>query len=525
MEKRRIEILDTTLRDGAQGEGVVFSLEDKLRIIRLLDDLGVDYIEAGNPASNPKDEQLFRYLAQRPALSHSAVAAFGSTCRPGAKAEESAECLSLASCGAQVVSLFGKTSRLHVEKVLFTTPEENLRMISESVRFLVSRGLRVLFDAEHFFDGYRDDPAYALQVLQAARQAGAHRLILCDTNGGTLPGEIASAVRAAREALGECIGVHCHNDSGLAVAASLAAIEQGAVQAQGTVNGYGERCGNANLCTLLPNLVFKCGCSCLREGGMERLSPTARSVAEIANLPMDEKSPYVGRSAFAHKGGMHIDAMLKDARSFEHIDPEALGARRRYLVSEVSGRGALMTRLGALDPRLSKNSPETAKILLQLKELEAEGYSFEGAEASLHLRLLGMLGRRRHYFELQDFHVVSRRPEDAQNSQAYVKVRVDGQLEITADEGDGPVNAIDLAVRKALARFYPCLGRMRLKDFKVRVVNSVGTASRVRVAMETTDGEHVWSTVGVSSNIIEASVIALTDSVEYMLLGESDGWR
>lgn len=525
MEKRRIEVLDTTLRDGAQGEGVVFSLEDKLRVIRALDDLGVDYIEAGNPSSNPKDEQLFRYLSEKLTLNHSMITAFGSTCRPGMKAEDSAECRSLVSCGAKAVSVFGKTSKLHVEKVLHASPEENLRMIADSVRFLVRSGLRVLFDAEHFFDGYKDDPAYALSVLEAARISGAHRLILCDTNGGTMPGEIASALKAAVARFGDCIGVHCHNDAGLAVAGSIAAAENGAMHVQGTINGYGERCGNANLCVLLPNLAFKCGFDCLAGGGMAKLSSAARKIADIANLPMDEKSPYVGRSAFAHKGGMHIDAMLKDSRSFEHIDPEAVGAQRRYLVSEVAGRGALMTRLGAIDPRLTKNSPETARILLSLKELEAEGYSFEGAEASLHLRLLGMLGRRRHFFELQDFHVVSRQPENEQNAQAYVKVRVDGQVEITADEGDGPVNAIDLAVRKALARFYPCIGKMRLKDFKVRVVNMEGTASRVRVGMETTDGVHVWSTVGVSSNVIEASVVALTDSIEFMLLGESEGWR
>lgn len=525
MDKRRIEILDTTLRDGAQGEGVVFSLEDKLHIIRTLDDLGVEYIEAGNPASNPKDEQLFRYLAENPVLQRSVITAFGSTCRPGADPADSAECRALVACGAKAVSIFGKTSRLHVEKVLLTTAEENLRMIAESVRYLACSGLQVLFDAEHFFDGWRDDPAYALSVLRAARQAGAHRIILCDTNGGTLPGDIAKGVRAAVQAVGDCVGIHCHNDAGLAAAASLAAVEAGAVHVQGTMNGYGERCGNANLCTILPNLAFKCGCDCLCEGAMARLSSAARTVADVANLPMDEKSPYVGRSAFAHKGGMHIDAMLKDARSFEHIDPQALGAQRRYLVSEVAGRGALMTRLSLIDPRLTKASPETAKILFQLKELEAEGYSFEGAEASLQLRLLGMLGRRRHFFELQDFHVISRQPENELNAQAYVKVRVDGQVEITADEGDGPVNAIDLAVRKALSRFYPCLGRMRLKDFKVRVVNMNGTASRVRVGMETTDGVHVWSTVGVSSNVIEASVIALTDSVEFMLLGETEGWR
>ena len=525
MESRYIEFLDTTLRDGAQGEGIVFSLEDKLKIIRALDGLGVDYIEAGNPASNPRDAELFRWASKGMRLEKARLAAFGSTCRPGAKAAEASELRALAECGAGVASIFGKASRRHVERVLQTTPEENLRIIHESVSWLAGRGMEVLFDAEHFFDGFAADPDYALAALRAAREAGASRLVLCDTNGGSLPEAIRRGVRAAVEAFGECVGVHTHNDSGLAAANALAGVEAGARHVQGTINGYGERCGNLDLCTAIPNCALKLGCRCLHEGGLERIGAAARLVADVANLPMNEKAPYVGRSAFAHKGGMHIDAMLKDQGSFEHVDPALLGGERRYLVSDLAGRGALMTRLGDIDPSLRKDSAETSRLLAAVKEMEAEGYSFEGADASLRLRLLGLLGRRPHYFELLDFHVVSRKPEDERNAQAYVKVRVDGQVEITADEGDGPVNAIDLAVRKALSRFFPCIGRMRLKDFKVRVVNSAGTASAVRVQIESTDGEHVWATVGVSSNIIEASVTALTDAVEYLLLSESEGWK
>lgn len=521
----RVEILDTTLRDGAQGEGVVFSLEDKIRLIRVLDGIGVDYIEAGNPASNPKDRQLFRYAAENLILRNSVLTAFGSTCRPGKRPEDSPECVCLAECGTRAVSLIGKASRRQAEQVLGTTAEENLRIITDTIRYLKSRGLTVLFDAEHYFDGYVFDRQYTLEVLAAAKRAGADRIILCDTNGGTMPWNISTAVKDAVDMCGGMIGIHCHNDSGLAAACAFEAVRAGTMHVQGTFNGYGERCGNADLCTVIPGLALKMGADVLREGSLAHLCDAARAVADIANLPMNEHSPYVGRSAFAHKGGMHIDGVLKETDTFEHIDPAVLGAERRYLLSEMAGRGALMTRLNEIDPSLTKNSPKTAEILGYIKQLEADGYSFEGADASLKLRLMESLGRRRRFFELIDFHVMSVKPENSRNSQAYVKVLVDGQTEITADEGDGPVNAIDLAVRKALSRFYPCIAEMRLKDFKVRVVNNLGTASGVRVAMETTDGKHVWSTVGVSSNIIEASVIALTDSVEYKLTGEIEGWK
>lgn len=520
----RILVLDTTLRDGAQAEGISFSLEDKIRLIRALDDLGVDYIEAGNPAANPKDEELFQFARQGLRLKHARLTAFGSTCRVGVRADEDAGLRKLAGCGAQCASIFGKSSLFHVREVLRAEPEENLRLIEESVAFLKRSGMFVLFDAEHFYDGYRENADYAMQSLAAARRGGADMLVLCDTNGGSLPHELGRITRQAAENMDCPVGVHCHNDAGLAVACSMEGVLCGARMVQGTINGYGERCGNANLCTLLPNLCLKMGRDALIPGAMERMASTARLTGEIANLAMDEHSPYVGNSAFAHKGGMHIDGMMKNRRSFEHISPERVGNKRRFLVSEMAGRGALISRLGALAPELARDREQTARIMEHVKALEARGYAFESAGGSLELRVLGALGRRPHFFEVLDFHVVSRKPENDKNAQAYVKVAVDGKMEITADEGDGPVNALDLAMRKALGVFYPCLSQMRLKDFKVRVVSGSGTSSVVRVHIDSTDGVHLWSTVGVSSNIIEASFIALSDSIEYMLLGESRAW-
>ena len=517
----RIEILDTTLRDGAQGEGVVFSREDKIKVIRALDALGVDYIEAGNPASNPKDKSLFQFAAQKLLLKRARLVAFGATCRAGRRADTDEGLIALAQSGAGVISLFGKASLHQVSQVLRCAPEENLRIIEDSVSYLCAQGLTVFFDAEHFFDGYDQDEGYAMSALTAACRAGAARVVLCDTNGGALPRRIGQTVARVAAAIAVPVAIHCHNDAGLATASTLEAVLAGADQVQGTINGYGERCGNANLCQVIPGLYFKLRMPCLAEDDLTRLTRTARLISEIANLSMDEHSPYVGRSAFAHKGGMHIDGMLKNTGAFEHIPPESVGNRRRYLISEMAGRGALLAKLAQLAPSLQKDSQQTIAILEMLKELEARGYSFEDAEGSLTLRVLGALGERKRFFEVRDFHVFSRKPEDDKNAQAYVKVAVDGQVEITADEGDGPVNALDLALRKALTRFYPCLSRMRLKDFKVRVVAGSGTASTVRVNIESTDGQAVWSTVGVSGNIIEASFIALTDSLDYMLLGST----
>ncbi|MEG1606435.1 MAG: citramalate synthase [Clostridia bacterium] len=515
---QRIEVLDTTLRDGAQGEGVVFSLKDKLKVIRALDDLAIDYIEAGNPASNPKDAELFQFARGNLALKHAQLVAFGATCRADQAASCDAGLIALGASGARFASIFGKASAWQVEKVLKCTKEENLRMIRTSIAYLRGQGLRVFFDAEHFFDGWAADQAYALETLKAAQDAGAETLALCDTNGGTLPDAIGAAVAAVMREVRVPIAIHCHNDAGLATACTMAAVASGACQVQGTINGYGERCGNANLCEIIPNIALKMHRACLGAEPLKQLTDTALLISDIANLSMSARSPYVGRSAFAHKGGMHIDGMLKDAHAYEHISPESVGNHRRYLVSEMAGRGALMTRLSALAPSLTKDSAKTREIMEMLKALESAGYSFEGADGSLTLRVLGALGERPVFFDVLDFHVFSRKPEDRLNAQAYVKVAVDGQVEITADEGDGPVNALDLALRKALTRFYPCLSGMRLKDFKVRVVSGSGTASSVRVQIESTDGKNVWATVGVSSNIIEASFIALADSIEYLLM-------
>lgn len=516
MPGRRIEVFDTLLRDGAQGEGVVFSLEDKIKLVRALDELGVDYIEAGNPFSNPKDMELFDFIAGKMRLSHARLVAFGMTRRPNSAAEEDASLNAMANCGAQVVSLVGKASLFQVRSVLGAAPEENLSMIEDSVRFLVSRGKVVFFDAEHFFDGYLDDAEYSIAAINAARRGGASRAILCDTNGGTLPEDIARITREVLAKTDIALGIHCHNDAGLATAGALAAVRAGVAQVQGTINGYGERCGNANLCEVLPNIMLKMGL--VTGASLSLLTDTARLVDEIANMHSDSRAPYVGRSAFAHKGGMHIDGMLKSAASFEHVDPALVGNSRRYLVSEVSGRSALMTRLSKIEPSLGRSSEETVKILGQIKNLEAAGYSFEDADGSLSLRIMDALGRRPEFFRVLDFHVISRKPDGSADAQAYVKVAVGDQVEITADEGDGPINALDKALRKALTRFYPIMNSMRLTDFKVRVVSEQGTASSVRVHIDSTDGVNVFSTVGVSTNVLEAGFIAMTDAIDCLLM-------
>lgn len=514
-----LAILDTTLRDGAQGEGVDFSLDDKMKIAQALDGLGIGYIEGGNPFSNPKDAEFFRLARGR--ITRAKLTAFGSTMRPGAVPGEDAGLRALVDSGAPAVSLFGKSSLFHVTQVLRTTPEENLRMIRESVAFLSGAGREVLFDAEHFFDGWREDAAYALSCLKAAQAGGAAWLILCDTNGGALPQEVEAIVKELSSRLSLPLGIHCHNDCGLAVANSLMAVSAGCTQVQGTIGGVGERCGNGDLCTLLPCLQLKLGRSCIPPEAMARLTPTARCIMEIMNLAPGQRSPFVGHSAFAHKAGMHIDGMMKNSLAFEHMPPEKVGNQRRYLLSEQTGRTGVAARLEKLLPHVKKGSPEMDKLLNRLKEKEMRGYTYENADASFELLALDTLGLRRRFFEVVDFHVLSAQPQSLvhrdRSAQAYIKIQVDGREEINAAEGDGPINALDKALRKTLAVFYPCLNDMRLSDFKVRVLNSGGTASTVRVSIESTDGAHVWSTVGVSPNIIQASMKALTDSVDYLL--------
>ena len=520
-----IKLLDTTLRDGAQAEGVTFSLDDKRRITLALDELGVPYIEGGNPAANPKDAAFFRQVRSL-RLRQAKLVSFGSTIRPGEQPENDAGLAALIDCGADMVSLFGKSSVLHVEHVLRCSKEENLRLIRESISYLARHGLHVWFDAEHFFDGYKADAAYALATLQAAVDGGAECLTLCDTNGGSLPEEVGEITRLVCTRFDLPVGIHCHNDCGLAAACSLAAVRSGAQVVQGTMCGIGERCGNADLCTLIPLLEKKLNLPCLPEGHLPMLTHTARFMAEVMNIPSNERAPFVGNSAFAHKGGMHIDGVLKHAPSFEQISPESVGNQRRFLISDQAGRAGVYARLSRILPDVNRNSPEMARVIARLKEKEARGYTYENADGSFALLALDTLGRRPKFFQVVDFHVLCQSPmnthEADKSAQAYVKVDVGGKEGINAGEGDGPLNALDIAMRKTMADFYPVISTMRMKDFKVRVLDMGNTASPVRVTLESTDGKHVWSTVGVSTNIIQACFKALVDSIDFMLTYHAD---
>lgn len=519
-----IEIFDSTLRDGAQGEGISFSLEDKLAITRLLDSMGISFLEAGNPGSNPKDLEYFGRVTDDPPR-HTRIVAFGSTRRKDSSAAEDSGVRALLQCGAKTACIFGKASELHVREILRTTREENVAMIEDTVGFLRGHGMDVFFDAEHFFDGYRANPECALEALSAAARGGASRLILCDTNGGTFPSDIYEiTARVVERFPGLIIGIHCHNDCGMAVAGSIAAAEAGASHIQGTFLGFGERCGNANLCTILANLQLKKGCSCIPPECLPMLTASARELAEIANVSLRRYEPYVGSSAFAHKAGMHADGVLKNSHSFEHVSPESVGNERRFLMSEQAGRTALVHKLHRAFPQLQKDSPQAAAILDHLKELEQQGYQFEGADGSFELMIRRQLGLYRPSFELISYKVLDEEPADNTNNSATatLKIRVDGTLKIAAAEGDGPVHALDLALREALCSFYPSLSKCRLFDYKVRVMDTGGaTASRVRVLIASTDGKDIWTTVGVAEDIIRASWLALVDSLEYRLIHPS----
>ncbi len=515
----KITSLDTTLRDGMQAEKISFSVADKLKIVQILDRLGVDYIEAGNPASNIKDEEFFREAKQL-TLTHAKLAAFGSTCKKGCPADKDRNLLKIVESGAPVGVIFGKAWDMHVTEVLVTTPEENLRMVADSVKFLKSGGLEVIFDAEHFFDGYARNPDYALSVLQAAQGAGADIIALCDTNGGMFPDDIAETVRRVAETIHVPIGIHSHNDSGLAVACTLAAVEAGAAHIQGTLTGIGERCGNANLSTCIANLQLKRGYDLVPD--LSQLTTAAREVAEVANTTVSGL-PYVSKSAFSHKAGMHIDAVLKTSASFEHIDPSAVGNHRNILVSEMSGKSGLLPVIHQIDPTIQKDSQELKRILGRLKELEYEGYQFEGANASLELVIKKALGLYHPLFELKQCKILAEQGEKPRQGYASViiKVQVDGKEEITAADADGPVHALDIALRKALGAFFPQLAQIRLQDYKVRILNSEATTGAItRVLIEMTDGKSSWTTVGVSTDVIEASRQALIDGIEYQLLRE-----
>ena len=515
----KIYIYDSTLRDGAQAEGISFSVEDKLKIVDKLDKMGVNYIEAGNPGSNPKDLEFFERV-KKLNLKQIRLAAFGSTRRVGIKVEEDNNVQSMLKADTPTVAIFGKSWDMHVTDILKTTLEENLAMVEDTIKFFKKAGKEVVYDAEHFFDGYKANADYAMKTLLAAVNGGADSLVLCDTNGGCFPLEIYEITKKVCETYNVAVGIHCHNDTGMAVSNSIVAVQAGATQIQGTFNGFGERCGNANLCTIIPNLQIKMGMSCIPEDQMVKLTSTARFISELANVTFDERAPYVGNSSFAHKGGMHIDGVNKNPATFEHINPELVGNERRFLMSEVSGRATILSRINEVDPDITKDSPETKQIIDKLKELEHKGYQFEGAESSFELVIRKELGKYKPFFDLEHFKVIVSEPSgDNFSSSAMIKVKVDGVEEITADEGDGPVNALDKALRKALERFYPQLNRVRLTDFKVRVLDSkTASAAKVRVLIESTDGEDTWSTVGVSTDIIEASWKALVDSIEYKLI-------
>lgn len=517
--KKRVDILDSTLRDGAQGEGIAFSVQDKLNIVKALDNLGISYIEAGNPGSNPKDIEFFERV-KKIKLKHSKLCAFGSTRRRDIKAAQDKNVLSMLSADTPVVSIFGKSWDLHVTHILKTTVEENLNMIKETVAFFKSHGKEVIYDAEHFFDGYKANSDYALLTLASAIEGGADMLCLCDTNGGAFPDEVYSITEKIIEKFSTPVSIHCHNDTGVAVANSIFAVKAGAAQVQGTFIGFGERCGNANLSTIIPNLQLKYGVECIPDNRLCKLTQISRQIAEIANITLASDLPYVGRSAFAHKGGMHIDGVNKISKSFEHIDPEKVGNERRFLMSEVSGRTTLMSTINKLNPNLDKDSAETKAIIKRLKELEYSGYQFEAAYASFELMVRKELGIYKPFFELEHYKITGEQPvkslEDC--ATAVIKVCVDGKPEITAAQGAGPVHALDCALRKVLSVFYSNLTGVHLTDYKVRVLDTRdATAAKVRVLIETSDGIDTWSTVGVSSDIIEASWIALVDSIEYKL--------
>jgi 2-isopropylmalate synthase len=508
-----VQIYDTTLRDGTQSEGISLSVEDKLRIARRLDDLGVTFIEGGWPGSNPKDAEFFeraKAMTWRRAL----VCAFGSTCRVGGGPEDDANIKALLDSGAPVCTVVGKTWTLHVTDVLRTTLEDNLRIIERSLAYLKSKGRRVIYDAEHFFDGYRADPGYALETLKAAARGGAETLVLCDTNGGSMPWQVTEIVRAVRAAVSTPLGVHTHNDSETAVANSLAAIMEGAVQVQGTINGYGERCGNANLCSIIPSLELKLGKRCLPDGHLQTLTEVSHFVAEVANLAPNEHQAYVGKSAFAHKGGIHVAAMRRTAASYQHIVPELVGNQQRVVVSELSGRGNLLSKA----EEYGLSAGDVGGLLNEIKALEAKGFSFEAAEASVAMMMKRAEAEYAPPFELVDFFVNVEHRGGRIFSEATVKVRVAGELLHTAAEGDGPVDALDAALRKALVPRFPEVKELHLVDYKVRILDGTnGTAATTRVLVDSQRGNRRWSTVGASTNIIEASWRALVDAVEYGL--------
>lgn len=513
-----VEIYDTTLRDGAQGEGISFSLADKIKLALQLDKLGVHYIEGGWPGSNPKDEAFFHMISER-RLTSAKIAAFGATRKPGGRPETDSNIQMIVSTRAPVATLFGKSWDLHVFEALATTLEENLIMIRDSVAYLKSRGKEVIYDAEHFFDGYKNNPVYALATLAAACEGGADRIVLCDTNGGSLPHEIGQIVRLVSEQISIPYGIHAHNDGELAVANSLAAVEAGATQVQGTLNGYGERCGNANLCSIIANLSLKMGCETIPAENLAMLSAVSRYASELANVHHLSNQPFVGESAFTHKGGIHVSAVQKNPRTYEHIPPEAVGNKRKAVVSELSGVSNLVYKYKDLNLPVDKDSPKSRRLLEEIKALENQGFQFELAEGSLELLMRKVFEDYRVPFDLESLKVIIQKEGQSVTSEAVIKMKVGNEVVHTAAEGKGPVGAIDNALRKVLERFYPAIKDMYISDFKVRILDgSYGSESFVRVILETSNGKSSWGTLGVSANIVEASWQALVDSMAYGLL-------
>ncbi len=517
----KIYIYDTTLRDGSQGEGISFTVEDMIKIARRLDGAGFDYVEGGWPGSNPKHEEFFERMKSIP-LSHAKLSAFGSTRRARVRAEEDHNLIKLIEAETPVVTIFGKSWDLHVTDALRIELEQNVELIYDSVQFLKSHGREVIYDAEHFFDGYKANPEYAIKTLKAAADGGADWIVLCETNGGAMPSEIVDVLKVVFDSVDVPVGMHAHNDSGLGVANSIIAVQHGCTQVQGTINGYGERCGNANMMSIIPNLQIKLGYHCIPEDSLRQITALSVYVDETANIVPNDRQPYVGRSAFAHKAGIHVDAMMKNSETYEHVNPEMVGNERRILISELAGTGSVAHKAAKLGIDLTKQSPETREVLARVTELENRGYSFEGAEASFELLVQKAVGSYRKLFEFKSFRViVEQRGTDPEPiTEATLRVIADGEEMLTVAEGDGPVHALDSALRKALEKFYPEeLEHIKLTDYKVRVLNATeGTAAGVRAIVESTDGTSTWSTVGVSENIIEASWYALVDSVEYGLL-------
>jgi len=523
-----VQLYDTTLRDGAQQEGISLSVEDKMKICQKLDELGIDFIEGGWPGSNPKDTEFFAQ-AQNLRLAHSTLVAFGSTRHANSQADKDLNLQALLQAKTRVATIVGKAWDKQVTRVLETTLEENLSMVADSITYLKAKGLSVFFDAEHFFDGYKDNPEYALQVVVTAAEAGAECVVLCDTNGGSLSRQITESIKAVQKASPVTLGIHTHNDAELAVANSLAAVEAGVIQVQGTMNGYGERCGNANLCSIIPTLKLKMGIDCVTDEQLSKLSDDSRYISELANMPHYDRLPYVGDDAFTHKGGIHVSGLIKWEDSYQHINPNLVGSRPHVVVSELAGKGSIIFKAKERGLPVPKGK-EIEKVLEQIKLLEKQGFQYDVAEASFDLLLRRAQPDYQSPFELVDFIIVvekRRRPPTRGNqeeslSEATIKVKVDNKVVHTAAEGDGPVNALDQALRKALLQFYPGLSAVKLIDYKVRILEeTAGTASQVRVLIESSDGRENWRTVGSSTNIIEASWLALADSIEYWLIKQA----